>query len=482
MLAYLPVAPSAAQSAPDAGERPRPAFPGTPQLGVRGTPALPGTDLLESDTDWSGVDDAQRTDPRYRLKNVPIDLDGAVRASAGLLGRFQYKAYDSQNFGANPGHNGYLGYRISPWASLTYADRFRVFAQLKTGDDRGNRYFVPPTDRERIDFHQAFVELTLGKSFGRAAKDMLFRVGRQEVTYGSGLLVSLREGPNLRQSLDGALVRLRTGHRVTDAFAFYGVRDVYGEFDNTTDTGQTLAGFYSSGQLGQGATLDLYAVRATQRNDASRGSANEENRVSIGARLASRGAPVGWIWSGEAIAQFGTVKTPVARDAIRAWIGEALLARRLGRSEADPLIGIRAVASSGDGDPANGRIETFKGPLSRGPLFQNVNGIGLGNVTEVTAYGEVTLALATTLTGYALGTFRTSRRDGIYTVQGAPLRGADGSQRLVGWQTGTTLTHAIADGLTAFAEAGWFFAGPYLRDNPPSTDTGFVRTGVTIQY
>lgn len=474
-------APALAQSVASSDDPLRPAFPGTPQLGVRGTPSLPGTDLLESDTDWSWIDDARRADPRYWLKNLPLASEGKIRASAGLLARLQYKAYDDQNFGANRGYNDYVGYRFSPWASISYADRIRVFAQLKAGDDLGSRYFVPPTDREHLDLNQAFAEVAIGDSLGRPAKDVLVRLGRQELTYGSGLLVSLREGPNLRQSLDGGLVRTRIDHRVTDMFAFYGVRDRYGTFDNTTDTGETLAGIYSSGWLGRFSTLDFYALRATQRAVAG-GIATQERRFSIGSRLASRGAPVGWIWSGEAIAQFGVQTTPTSRRDILAWIVEALLARRFGEASTDPLFGVRAVVSSGDRGASDGRIGTFKGPLSRGPLFQNVNGIGLGNVAEMTAYGEVTLAPATTLTGYALGTFRTSLQDGIYTVQATPLRGARGLHRSIGWQAGATLTRTVTYGLTAFAEGGWFFAGPYLRDNPPASDTGFVRTGVTIQY
>ena len=53
-----------------------------------------------------------------------------------------------------------------------------------------------PIDEKKLDFEAAYLEV------GRSDKKnwVVLRVGRQELKYGSGRLVSIREGPNVRQS------------------------------------------------------------------------------------------------------------------------------------------------------------------------------------------------------------------------------------------------------------------------------------------
>ena len=46
-----------------------------------------------------------------------------------------------------------------------------------------------------------------------------FRAGRQELNYGSGRLVSVRQGPNVRQSFDGFKVMSKIGSWHVDGFA-----------------------------------------------------------------------------------------------------------------------------------------------------------------------------------------------------------------------------------------------------------------------
>jgi hypothetical protein len=69
--------------------------------------------------------------------------------------------------------------------------------------------------KRRLDFQAAF--LHLNASAGRSHLD--FRAGRQELEYGSGRLIDLREGPNVRLSFDGFLLKDKVSSWQIDGFA-----------------------------------------------------------------------------------------------------------------------------------------------------------------------------------------------------------------------------------------------------------------------
>ena len=53
----------------------------------------------------------------------------------------------------------------------------------------------PPTDVDQFDLQQGFADLKVSV---RQNASVTFRGGRQEITFGSGRLVDVREGPNIR--------------------------------------------------------------------------------------------------------------------------------------------------------------------------------------------------------------------------------------------------------------------------------------------
>ena len=67
----------------------------------------------------------------------------------------------------------------------------RAFVQLKSGLESFRNGGPRPIDEKKLDFEAAFVEV------GPATGDnwVVLQAGRQELNYGSGRLVSVREGP-----------------------------------------------------------------------------------------------------------------------------------------------------------------------------------------------------------------------------------------------------------------------------------------------
>ncbi len=74
----------------------------------------------------------------------------------------------------------------------------RSFAQLQSSMTNC-KPITSAVDENPLELHQAFAELLLKPD---SANKLHLRVGRQELFYGSQRLVSVRDGPNNRQSFD----------------------------------------------------------------------------------------------------------------------------------------------------------------------------------------------------------------------------------------------------------------------------------------
>jgi hypothetical protein len=75
---------------------------------------------------------------------------------------------------------------------------FRAFVELKSGLESSRSGGPRPIDEKKLDFQAAFFEArTSGKNW------IAVRVGRQELNYRPGRPISVRKGPNVRQSFDG---------------------------------------------------------------------------------------------------------------------------------------------------------------------------------------------------------------------------------------------------------------------------------------
>jgi len=134
---------------------------------------------------------------------------------------------------------------------------------------------------------------------------LTFRLGRQELAYGSSRLISAREAPNVRQSFDGVKAILNLGGWRVDAFAVKPVRTKTGAFDDDPDPDQK---FWDSTLWLQfpGCRVEMLTLLPRlDRNNAhfDQGTAHEI-RHSLGTRIWGRKAE--WDYNFEFVYQFGT--------------------------------------------------------------------------------------------------------------------------------------------------------------------------------
>jgi hypothetical protein len=128
--------------------------------------------------------------------------------SIGGEARYRYEYFSQFNFGLGPqDDNGYLLQRYLLHADAHFGKRIRVFTQLQSAIGSGRDGGPRLTDDDRLEAHQAFLDL----KFGDEAKSLTFRVGRHEMDFGSGRLISASEGLNVRRSFDGLRLIYRHG-------------------------------------------------------------------------------------------------------------------------------------------------------------------------------------------------------------------------------------------------------------------------------
>ena len=167
-------------------------------------PLHPQFKLSRQDEDWSVLrDPALRTDAFDIVKFIPLNRDGSSWLTLGGEVRQRYEYFDNFNWGKGPqDDNGYMLQRYLIHADAHIGENFRVFTQFKSGLEDGRNGGPRPTDRDEFDVHQLFADVRVPFD----EKDSLtLRVGRQELSFGTQRLVSVRESPNVRQSFDGAL-------------------------------------------------------------------------------------------------------------------------------------------------------------------------------------------------------------------------------------------------------------------------------------
>src|SRR5271154_4573537 len=96
---------------------------------------------------------------------------------------------------------------------LTIGGEAREALEQVGNDNWGKQNYTNTFFLERYMLH---TDWHLGK-YVRAFVQL--QAGRQELNYGSGRLVSVREGPNVRQSFDGAKLKGKVGEWRIDMFA-----------------------------------------------------------------------------------------------------------------------------------------------------------------------------------------------------------------------------------------------------------------------
>jgi hypothetical protein len=371
------------------------------------------------DENWQFLSDPnRRADPWDIVKYLPLG-DGMF-ASFGGEARESYERFGNQNFGLSvPSPNGYLLQRYLLHADVHLGARLRFWTELNSSfeNDRVGGP-QPVVDVDKLDLHQAFVELGL---IQRARVNVLLRTGRQEIAVGSGRLYALREGPNVPLSFDGVRAIAQTESWQFDAWVARPVTTTPGIFDDSSHHEFSVWGAYVTHTGHRQTSLSAYYLGWDQRDDSFEKGVANELRHTVGARIWRDGT---WSYDFEGMYQFGRFGT----GNIRAWRGVAEASRGFA-GRWNPRIKIDFDDASGDRNLSSPTLGTFNSFFQSGDYSGRAQLLGASNSIRL----EPTLTLAprrnvSVSTGWGFY-WRQSVQDGLYGIPGnliVPSNGVPG--------------------------------------------------------
>lgn len=382
---------------------------------IADTPSRPAILFNRWQEDWSILaDPAVPREPFDDLKYMPL-WDGSY-LSLGANLRERFEANDAPGFGTGGAKaQDYVISRLEAHADLRLGDTVQGFVQLESAFAPG-KSSLAPVDQDRLDLEQAFVTFTHQVGDGL----LRLRAGRQQFAFDLQRFVSVRDGPNVRQSYDA----LWADYELTDwrFIAFYSQPVVNRDrriFDDTSSPHLTYGGLRLEYKLDETSSITGYVSQFRQDDARFPAIAGNERRDIADLRLA--GSRAGFDWDAEAMGQGGRI----ANQAIRAWA----VGSRAGYTFAtawSPRLGLQLDAASGDANPRDRTLNTFN------PLFPNGYYVTLSGYTGYTNFIHLKPSLTLkpfpgfSATIAAAAQWRQTTADAVYTQPDIPVAGTAG--------------------------------------------------------
>jgi hypothetical protein len=427
--------------------------------------------LLREDEDWSFLaDPGQRQDFWDPLKYIRLRAgqnDWFLTISGEA--REVWEQIGNDNWGQSPYWNGYLNERYMLGFDIHYGKHVRTFVELKSGIN-SFRYGGPrPIDEKKLDFQAAFLQV--GTASGGNFIEL--RVGRHQLEYGSGRLIDVREGPNVRLSFDGFLVKSKFNEWLVDGFAMRPDLDKPGFFDNAPNHQVGFWGVYATHFLPAKTSLELYYLGLDRKEATFQRGTAQEVRHTLGGRFSRPVATekAGWDFDDDALWQFGTFGSAN----IEAWTVASDTGYRIPTIPLKPRFSAKADISSGD-NPNSKTLGTFNPLFPKGNYFGVLATAGPGpiNFIDVHPRAEATLQHSVTVSVDWIFQWRESLRDGVYSVPGFLIIPAGKSNaRFVGHRPGTEVRWQVNRHLWFQADYGIFYAGKFVKESQPGRNLNY---------
>ncbi len=444
-------------------------------------PTPPAYKLLRYEEDYTYLKDPScRTGFWDPIKYIPLcDREDWYLSIGGEL-RERYEFYHEQDAGLVPPNardNGYMLERYFLHGDLHLGPYFRFFGQLESGleDQRigGPRLDI---DRNAFDIHQAFADFVWPLA---GEKDTLTaRLGRQEFEYGSGRLIDVRDGPNLRLSFDAARLLLHAGDWEVDGWWAKPVLNQPGAIDDYPDPNRSFWGVYSVHPfpvLPKG-NVDLYYLGFENKDAVYVQGSGNELRHTLGTRIWGR--PLPWEYNLEYDWQFGTF----GPGNIEAWSAANAIRYNFSDLPLKPRLGLRFDVASGDNNPATANLQTFNPLFPSGIYFSLLNPVGPLNIIDLHPTLDLYAGEKVTL-GIDWDFFwRESLGDGVYRISGTPLRPGVGGGRYVGNSPAVTVNWNPTRHLSVLTSYVHFFPGSFFEANPSNKGTDYFTVWLDYKF
>jgi hypothetical protein len=378
--------------------------------------------------DWSVL--ANPKVPRERLdslKYIPLSAsDPKTYLSFGANWRNRYEYNNAMDFGVGSigMAQSYVITRMEAHADLHIANQIQAFVQLQN-DYAPAKKIILPVDEDRLDLEQAFITVTEPVAAGL----FKLRAGRQQMAFDLQRFVSVRDGPNVRQSYDAIWADYE---KITWRYIAYFSHPVQARnircFDDFSSSALRYGGFRIEHKLNDSIKLSSYLSQYNNKNAFFPSVMGSERRNLRDIRFVGKGSS--FDWDIETMGQVGTI----ANQNIRAWGFGSISGYTFEHINLKPRIGLQLDAASGNQKKNGSTLGTFN------PLFPNGAYVTLAGYTGYTNF--IHLKPSLTLTPYPsvtamfaiAGLWRESTADAVYIQPYIPVPGTVG---VGGQYTGT---------------------------------------------
>jgi hypothetical protein len=443
-----------------------------PSSQTSSTPQRPAIMFNRWQEDWSVLADPRvPREPFDEFKYIPLsDTDRYTYLSFGADTRERFEANNAQGFGTGPNRNqDYVISRNEFHADLRIANQVQAFVQFQS-DFAPWKTMLLPVDQDRLDLELAFIALTEPLAGGT----LKLRGGRQQFAFDLQRFVSVRDGPNVRQSYDAAWADYEKGPWRFITFYSHPVQvQDFRIFDDFSNGKQTFGGARLERKLSDSLNVTGYYANFTQANVRFPNAAGNERRDILDLRV--NGSANGFDFDVEAMNQTGSI----GPDAIEAWAFGSLAGYTFANVNWSPRLGIQMDAASGDGNLPGHRFGTFN------PLFPNGYYVTLAGYTGFVNFIHVKPSLtlhpssSLKITLAAAAQWRQSTADAVYTQPDVPVPNTAGRPGAYTGSYGQFRLDWTIDRATSFAiEAVHFAIGDALR-NAGGHDSNYV--GIEIK-
>jgi hypothetical protein len=418
-------------------------------------PARPEIMFNRWQEDWSVLSDPRvPREPFDSLKYIPLSPDDPqTYLSFGVDLRDRFEALNAAQFGVGSRNNNYLISRNETYADLRLGSAVQIFVQFQS-DFAPWKTMITPVDRNRLDLEQAFIALVEPVGDGT----LKLRLGEQQFAFDLQRFVSVRDGPNVRQSFDAAWGDYELGPWRLIAFDSQPVQDRdLRIFDDYSSGRLTYGGVRLERKFGPTA-LAVYYSRYTQDNAHYLTVTGNEYRDILDVHVS--GATGGFDWDAEAMGQTGHI----ANDTIGAWAVGSLAGYTFDDQWWKPRLGLQVDAASGNSNPNNHHLGVFNPLFPNGYYFTLAGFTGYVNLIHVKPSLTVVPADNLKIMLAAAAQWRETTADAVYTQPNIPVAGTAGEPgRYTGTYGQLRCDWAITSHYSAAVEAVHFAIGDAVR-------------------
>lgn len=431
--------------------------------------------LMRFDEDYSTLNDSAGTFYK-RIKYIPFTPNGDFYLSLGGEVREELNYAINEDWGETGlGKDLFLLQRYHVHGDIHLGNRVRIFAQLRSGLEDGRKNGPRVIDEDQLNVQNLFLDVV---TYHKQDKTLKLRLGRQELRYGSGRLIDVRDGPNLRLYFDGIKVAYSSTRMRTDAFIMAAAVVDNGVFDNSSSRKANLWGIYNTYMTAESLHIDFYYLGIHRDNARfDEGFANE-SRHTIGARISRNWD--GFIQNFEAGYQFGKFGS----DRIGAWAVSSEVGYVFYNTKGSPTVKLRSDYISGDKAIGDGKLGTFNAMYPNGGYFGMNPQVGPANLISVHPNFAFNPGENIELTIDVVLNWRYSTDDGIYGPSGRfGISSSNSRERYVGTAYMSTLSLNINQFLTYSIGIQYFKTGRFLNDVIPQQKDGlFAGTALGFKF